>query len=133
NPQHTTTNFNGWADANPNGYAIDCGTHDRFELYFVTHAIETSDVAPKLAKPVLRTDYFATAVDFIKASNAEVERLYQIDKAGGWDIFRKPISAEAKEFTAGRLAAGASLLRDYWWSAWVNSAKPAKRGVYPTD
>jgi len=49
NPQHTTTNYNGWTDPNPNGYATDCGTHDRFELYFVTQNIVTADVTPKLA------------------------------------------------------------------------------------
>jgi len=133
NPHHTTTNFNGWADPNPNGYAIDCGTHDRFELYFVTQNIDTSDVTPKLAEPVLRTDYFKTAIDFVKTSNSLVERVYQLDKAGDFDLFRKPVSAEAKDFTTDRLAAGASLLRDFWWSAWVNSAKPAKRGAASTD
>jgi hypothetical protein len=133
NPHHTTTNFNGWADPNPNGYATDCGTHDRFELYFVTQNITTSDVTPKLAPPVLRTDYFATALDFVKTSNSLVEHLYQLDKAGDFDLFRKPVSAEGKDFATDRLAAGASLLRDYWWSAWVNSAKPPKRGASTAD
>jgi len=133
NPQHTTTNYNGWTDPNPNGYATDCGTHDRFELYFVTQNIVTADVTPKLAPPQLRTDYFTTALDFVKTSNSLVERLYQLDKAGDFDLFRKPVSPEGMEFTTDRLAAGASLLRDFWWSAWVNSAKPAKRGGGSTD
>jgi len=133
NPQHATTNYNGWVDPNPNGYAIDCNTHDRFELYFVTQNIETSDVTPKLAPPVLRTDYFATALEFVKSSNSLVEHLYQLDKAGDFDLFRKPVSAEGKEFATDRLAAGASLLRDLWWSAWVNSAKPVRRGVASAD
>ena len=133
NPQHTTTNYNGWVDPNPNGYANDCAIHDRFELYFVTQNIVTADVTPKLAPPQLRSDYFATAVDFIKLSNGFVEKLYQLDKAGDFDQFRKPVSAEGKDFTTDRLAAGASLLRDYWWSAWVNSAKPAKRGGSNVD
>jgi hypothetical protein len=128
NPQHTTIHFNGWVDPNPNGYAIDCGTHDRFELYFVSQNVETADVLPKVTKPALHGDYFADAVNFIKESNAQVEPLYQIDKRGGFDLFRKPASAEGMSFVTDRLAAGASLLRDYWWSAWVNSGKPPKRG-----
>jgi len=43
NPHHVTVHYNGWAGPNPNGYAIDCGTHDRFERYFVSHAMATSD------------------------------------------------------------------------------------------
>ena len=133
NPQHTTTNYNGWTDPNPNGYATDCWTHDRFELYFVTQNIVTADVTPKLAPPQVRTDYFTTALDFVRTSNSLVEHLYQLDKAGDFDLFRQPVSAEGMEFTTDRLAAGASLLRDFWWSAWVNSAKPAKRGASSGD
>lgn len=133
NPLHTTTNYNGWVDPNPNGYAIDCGTHDRFELYFVTQNVVTADVTPKLASPLLRTDYFATALDFVKTSNSFVETFYQLDKKGDFDLFNKPVSAEGKEFATDRLAAGASLLRDFWWSAWVNSAKPPKRGANAND
>lgn len=127
NPQHTTINYNGWVDANPNGYATDCDAHSRFETAFVSHAMTLADVVPRVDAPRLRTDYFGAAVDFIRASNALVEPLYKIDKAGGFDIFRPP-SSRAKEFTAARLAAGASLLRDLWWSAWRNSeARPGFR------
>jgi hypothetical protein len=37
------------------------------------------------------------------------------------------VSPAGKKFATDRLAAGASLLRDLWWSAWQNSAKPVKR------
>jgi hypothetical protein len=128
NPQHTTINYNGWVDPNPNGYATDCDAHDRFEKFFVAQNVTTPDVTPKLAKPVLIKDYFATAIGFVRQSNSLVEHLYQLDKAGDFDLFRKPVSAEGKSFVTDRLAAGASLLRDYWWSAWINSAQPPKRG-----
>ena len=62
-----------------------------------------------------------------------VEVVFVALEAGDFDLFRKPVSAEGMEFTTDRLAAGASLLRDYWWSAWVNSAKPAKRGAANGD
>ncbi len=131
NPQHASTNYNGWTDPNPNGYATDCNAHDRFELYFVTQNLVTADVTPKIGKPELRTDYFATALEFIRGTNGMIETLYQLDKKGDFDIFRKPVSGEGKAFATDRLAAGAALLRDFWWSAWVNSAKPAKRGNWP--
>ncbi len=126
NPHHATMNYNGWVQPNPNGYATDCGTHSRFESYFVSHAIDSNDVTPKIGAPVLRTSYFATALDFVKASNALTEQLYQIDKQGGFDLFR-PVSPVAAGFATDRLAAGAGMLRDLWWSAWKNSAKAPRR------
>jgi len=126
NPHHATINYNGWILPNPNHYANDCQMHARFEDNFVSRAIELNDVTSRLAAPKLRTTYFATAVEFIHGSNALVERVYQIDRDGGFDIF-KPVSPEAKSFTADRIAAGASLLRDLWWSAWRNSVNAPRR------
>jgi hypothetical protein len=127
NPLHDTIVYNGWTLPNPNGYANDCQIHARFETDFVTHTIATNDIVAKMAAPRLRADYFETAIGFIRDSNTLVERVYQIDKSGGFDIFRTP-TPEAKSFAAERLAAGASLLRDLWWSAWRNSAVTPKRG-----
>jgi hypothetical protein len=90
NPDHATINFNGWITANPNGYATDCGAHARFEREFISHAISVSDITPKVAAPVLRdTNYFATALAFVKSSNALTERLYQLDKQGAFNLFAK--------------------------------------------
>lgn len=94
----------------------------------MTHTITTNDIVPKMSAPRLRTDYFETAIGFIRESNALVERVYQIDKSGGFNIFRGP-TPEAKTFAAERLAAGASLLRDLWWSAWRNSVVVPKRNA----
>jgi hypothetical protein len=126
NPHHATINYNGWILPNPNHYPYDCETHERFETRFVSHAIVLEDVTARLGPPTLRTDYFRTAVEFVRGSNALVETLYRIDRDGGFDVFR-PVSPEAKAFTADRLAAGASLLRDLWWSAWRNSASRSRR------
>ncbi|MEA2163808.1 MAG: hypothetical protein QOK37_1935 [Thermoanaerobaculia bacterium] len=126
-PLHTTISYNGWIAPNPNGYANDCQIHSRFETEFVSHALSTEDLVPKLAAPQLRADYFDTAITFIRQSNALVEKTYQLDKAGDFSTFRYPISPAGKGFAADRLAAGASLLRDLWWSAWRNSEKPPKR------
>jgi len=131
NPLHDTINFNGWVMPNPNHYANDCDTHARFEQDFVTNFIETKDVVQYIpAKPVLHKDPFAAAVDFVKESNTYVEPLYKIDRDGGFDIFR-PVKPEAKAFAAQRLAAGATLLRDLWWSAWVKSGERLQRRGSP--
>lgn len=121
NPHHTTINYNGWVDPkNPNHYATDCGTHARFESDFISHALDVADVTPKLAPPRLRNDYFAAALESVRASNALVGALYRVDRDGGFNPLKR--SPEGVTFASDRLAAGASLLRDLWWSAWVNSA-----------
>jgi hypothetical protein len=125
-PLHTTIHYNGWLAANPNGYVNDCEIHSRFESSFVSHAITRDDVLPRVAAPQLTTDYFATGLSLIKESNSLVERTYAIDRDGGFDVLR-PVKPEAKEFVVGRLAKGASVLRDLWWSAWKNSAKKPER------
>ena len=122
NPHHTTLNFNGWVMPNPDNYAIDCGAHSRFESTFVSHAIAIDDITPRLADPRLREDYFQTALAHVQESNARVEQLYQLDRDGAFDIFRA-VSVEGRAFAADRLAAGSSLLRDLWWSAWKNSER----------
>jgi hypothetical protein len=127
NPHHTTFHYNGWASAeNPRGFATDCEVHSRFESRFVSHAVELEHVVPKMSAPVLRTDYFATAIDFIRQSNLLVDDLYTLDRANAFDIFN-PRTEPGVEFASSRMAAGASLLRDYWWSAWTNSARAPRR------
>jgi hypothetical protein len=127
NPHHTTIHFNGWAGPNPEGYAYDCGTHSRFESVFVSHAVDVSDVTPRLAPPKLREDYFVAGMEAVKESNSRVEDLYRLDRDGAFQPLG-PVRREGRDFAAERLAVGASFLRDLWWSAWVNSAKPTRRG-----
>ena len=127
NPHHATISYNGWVQPNPNNYAIDCGTHSRFESNFVSRAVRAEDVHPKVtAPPKQYTNYFQAGLDSIKSSHKLVEALYRIDRDGGFDPF-KPVNREGFEFATDRLAAGATLLRDLWWSAWLNSASTRER------
>lgn len=125
NPHHATINFNGWAEPNPNHYATDCDTHFRFETQFVSHAVDISDVTQRLKPAEMHSDYFKAALAFVRSSNELVDALYRIDRDGGFDILR-PVSPTAKALAAERLAAGASFIRDLWWSAWRNSANKPK-------
>ena len=50
-----------------------------------------------------------------------VEKVYQFDKVGGFISADTP---ESHDFTAARLAAGASMLRDMFYTAWIDSAQP---------
>ena len=80
------------------------------------------EVRAKMTPPkAIQGDIFDAYVAYLRQSKTYVERVYQLDKAGG---FEGKGTAESREFTAGRLAAGASMLRDMIYTAWLESAKP---------
>jgi hypothetical protein len=121
NPAHTTIHYNGWVGANPKGYATDKAFHGRFETAYVQAHLELSDVTPRVrSEPRVRRALRAEILAYIAEGHAEVERLYQLDQKQPWGI--EATSTEHKAFAAERLAAGATMLRDLWWTAWVTSA-----------
>jgi hypothetical protein len=126
NPAHTSVQFNGWTGPNPNGYATDKRLHSRFESAYVQGNIKLADVVPAVdtAARVL-PDFRSAIIGYLKESNAQVERLYQIDKAHPFDA--NSTSPENKAFVVERLAAGARMLRDIWWTAWITSAPAGNR------
>jgi len=121
NPAHTTIHFNGWAGDNPNSYATDKQFHARFESGFVRVNVRLADVLARVdtAARVL-PDFRSAIVGYIRESNALVEPMYKLDKAHPFDSL--PGVQENKTFAVERLAAGARMLRDIWWTAWVTSA-----------
>lgn len=121
NPLHTTIHYNGWKGANPNGYATDTRMHSRFESVYVGANITRADVAARVDTVArIVPDLRAGIVEYLRQSSAKVEPLYQLDKAHPFDA--GTTAPENKQFTVGRLAAGARMLRDLWWTAWVTSA-----------
>ena len=121
-PLHTTIQYNGWTGPNPNGYTTEHKIHWQFEGPFVAANLHAGDVQPKMSAPhAIDSDMFESYVAYLRHTATYVEKVYQLEKAGG---FTGAGSAESREFTAERLAAGASMLRDMIYSAWVESAKP---------
>ncbi len=124
NPAHTTIHYNGWVGANPKGYATDRGFHSRFETAYVQAHIELTDVQPLVEREArVLTDLRREIIAYIERSNAELDRLYALDRADPWGPATR--SAANKAFTSERLAAGATMLRDLWWTAWITSAGTA--------
>lgn len=120
-PLHVTVNYNGWTGANPSDYTTDRGIHSRFESAFVSANIHASEVQALMtpAHPIGDewTDYLA----YLRHTGTLIQPLYQLDKEHG---FEGAGTAESRQFTAERLAAGASMLRDMIAAAWVKSAEP---------
>jgi hypothetical protein len=121
-PLHTTIQYNGWVGPNPNGYTTGHQIHWQFEGPFVDANLREPEVRAKMTPPKPITgDLFEAYVAYLRQSKSYVERVYQLEKAGG---FTGAGSADARAFTAERLGAGASMLRDMIYTAWLESEKP---------
>jgi hypothetical protein len=125
-PLHVSINYNGWVlKDNPNGYTTEHTIHGKFESTFVADNIKPSDVQPLVpaVKPLANSNFdeWDAYMAYLRHSQTLVEQLYQIDTRKGFDGAGTP---EGKQFTEERLAAGAGMLRDLIYSAWVESAKP---------
>jgi hypothetical protein len=121
-PLHTTVQYNGWTGANPNGYTTGHQIHWQFEGPFVAANVHEAEVRAKMTEPkAIEGDPFDNYVVYLRHTATYVEKVYQLEKAGG---FVGAGTAESRAFTAERVAAGASMLRDMIYSAWLESAKP---------
>jgi hypothetical protein len=121
-PLHTTIQYNGWMEPNPNGYTTGHQIHWQFEGPFVGANLHEPEVRAKMTplKPI-EGDPFDSYIAYLRHTYTYVEKVYQLEKAGG---FVGAGTAESREFTAERLAAGASMLRDMIYTAWLESGKP---------
>jgi hypothetical protein len=122
--------FNGWLGPNPLGYATDKQVHSRFESAFVGRAATELQVALRIpAEPTLRDDYLPALWKHAIAANGLVVELYEIDCTGAlWPGAETSAPGRrALDFAHQRLAAGAALLRDLWYTAWQRGEARAAR------
>jgi hypothetical protein len=119
-PLHTTIKYNGWVGPNPHGYTTAQKIHWQFEGPFVGANIHIPEVQAKMAPPQpIHGDIFDAYMSYLRHSATYVEQVYQLEKDGG---FVGAGSTESRDFTAARMAEGASMLRDMIYSAWLESA-----------
>jgi hypothetical protein len=134
-PHHTTVHFDGWnassgaAVPNPEGFTEERGFHGRFESAFVSaHVREGSvrDAVPDEPRTLGDVSGMRDAVwRYIRESHGEVETLYRLEKRFGFDPSR-PAPPETRDFAEARVAAGATMLRDLWWTAFVEGRAGAR-------
>lgn len=121
-PLHTTVQYNGWTGPNPNGYTTAHNIHWEFEGPFVAANVRAPEVqADMTPAKALAGDVFDDYMAYLRHTNTYVEKVYQLEKVGG---FAGAGTAESRAFTTERVAAGASMLRDMIYTAWVDSAQP---------
>lgn len=121
NPMHTTIYFNGWVGANPHGYTT-AAVHSAIETDFVNRNLPyMSNIGSLVSNPKPLEEPFRDYVAYLEASHRLVEPLYQVEKKGG---FKNAGTDEGRVFIRGRLAAGAQMLANLYYTAWIESAKP---------
>jgi hypothetical protein len=121
-PLHTTVQYNGWTGPNPNGYTTAHTIHWQFEGPFVGANLHAPDVQSRMTPAhAIEGDVFTDYVTYLRQTSKYVEKVYQLEKIGG---FEGQGTQESRDFAADRLAAGASMLRDMIYSAWLESGKP---------
>jgi hypothetical protein len=122
NPHHTSVHHDGWRTdyPNPRGFTTARGFHSRFETQFVSAAVRTEDILPHIRAPRRLGDVREDVVSYLLQSHAQLERLYELDQIEAFG--RDTRGAAHREFAIERLAAGSNMLRDLWWSAWLESA-----------
>src|SRR5690606_38293888 len=120
-PHHTTIHYNGWSREapNPEGFTTSRQTHGAFEGDYTSRvarldAVEAAMTAPRLDGFDLR----ARVPAYLRATLGTVLPFYRLEKAGGL----AESDPRGREFVIGRLAAGASELRDLIVLAWRDSA-----------
>ena len=123
-PMHASVHVHGWhpSQPNPNKYT---GTdlHSRFESKYVNAVISQAHVDSLVdGKPRRVGDWLREAETHIAASNAHVEQIFAWDKESPFGGGEEPKAAVA--FTSARLADGARLLRDIWYTTWLRSGEP---------
>jgi hypothetical protein len=121
NPMHTTIQYNGWVGDNPNGYTTAKNVHYEFESGFVQRIQQQLTITDLVKEPVRLQHPFEDYVAYLRAANGLVEKSYQLEKAGG---FKETGTPEGREFVRQRLAAGAQMLLNLWYTAWEESAVP---------
>jgi hypothetical protein len=121
NPHHTTRNHDRWIETeNPKGFTTVAGFHSRFESRYVESRMTGADVMPLISKDAKVIAPVRDGIwTYLRTTFAELDRLYSLDKSEAFGPDTK--GAEHKQFTAQRLAAGATMLRDLWWTAYATS------------
>jgi hypothetical protein len=120
-PMHTSIHVHGWHSSAPNPHQyVGQDLHARFETAYVGRAIEPASVEALVDKqPRLLGDWLREAETYIAANNVHVEQIYVWDKESPFGGGEENKAARA--FTAARLADGARMLRDVWYTAWKRS------------
>ena len=118
-PMHVSIHRDGWGDyPNPQGYPNIKGFHAAFEGAFVARHIQLSDITNRMrARRDCGCSIQVATVAYLRETHSQLVPLFELELNGAFSV--NP--AAGLDFTADRLAAAVSELRDMIISAWRTS------------
>ena len=117
-PLHTTRDYDG---RKVDDRFVQKGIHARIDGFPEKFGLTAEEIGRGLKAKKL-DNVWEHVVKQINDSHAQVERCYELDKAGAFD---KP-TEESRKFILERCRVGAQFTMDLWYSAWVRSEKMPK-------
>jgi hypothetical protein len=123
-PLHASVHIFGWSrtEPNPRGFRPQ-NIHYDFEYFtdqcVLQRRITEQHILPDLNVPRPITNWLPYIVRQIRQSNAQVERVFELEQRGLLESCA--VGSEAVTFATSRLAAATALLRDVWYAAWERS------------
>jgi hypothetical protein len=122
-PLHDTIHHDGWQGPDPKEYTRDPKIHGRFESQYVDAvSLTETDILSRIGKPGhLTGDIFDLILAHLDEAGSHVEAIYKLDQR---NAFADVHDEEAREMVYSRTAAGAQMLRDLVYRAWLESASP---------
>jgi hypothetical protein len=120
NPHHTSVHHDGWRTdyPNPRGFTTERGFHSRFETQFVGATVRGQDLLPHIREPRRLGNVREDVISYLLESHSHLERLYELDQIERFG--RETRGAEHRAFAVQRMAAGSNMLRDLWWTAFLD-------------
>jgi hypothetical protein len=119
-PMHLSVHHDGWGDyPNPNGFSQE-RLHVPYEGTYVAGVATAADVADKMTRPRNFNAPIGQLVSgYLSELSPQYKTWFSLEKAGAF----KPDNAIGADYTVGRLAVAASMLRDLINCAWSASAE----------
>jgi hypothetical protein len=127
-PLHATKHHAGWVGDNPNNYRTNKTFHSWIDGGYLNKVgLPTiQELKPKIrtaryvqfgGRDAAGDEIFPAMVQYIEATQREVEPLYKLDKSGALSG-NGTKGLEGRAYLADRLVVGGQMLGDIWYSAW---------------
>lgn len=128
-PLHATVHHDGWDESrepNPEGFRTKPGLHSQFETRLVDRQVEPEAVADRISEPRRwEGDPLQWGLGLVQESQGLVRDLYTYEKNG--ELSPSEPSPRGLDLAVGRIARGAEVLRDLWYTAWLRSGELASQ------
>ena len=131
-PLHTSRHYNGWVGENPKGYTTQKTFHGwvdggylrkvGFRYAEISGQVRPARLVWDRLPGVSHEHLFPVVMHYVVEQSHDLERVYQLDKAGG--LSGEGVDGGAgRKFLSGQIVRGGQMLGDVWYTAWKTAPK----------